>query len=357
MSWYQDGHGYGGLRRRKKKRGRGRGRGRHPGSPYQQIGISHDAAAGFFPGDWYEKSRGVPRRVQSKYHPKYEPSPPDIYGEPYARSSRRHPAVDMGQGAEVLSMQHDTASMKVDESPMYAAPADVPMQELDASPGVPPGMQIEPPPVPPMEIEPPPVPPMEGPPPGMPAPPPGLSGPYMVAAPDQAVREFKAPPAAHDPTRHVSRDRRREQVLEQSKGLRAAALQARRDTGDTPGGANIAYPYSDSRGTLIRGMAEHVIRRDAPPGLDVPESAARSAQKNVAAHRRMGLRTINQQPSYKPLGPIAGINRPVEAVDEPEIPAGARADVSCPGYPGAPYESRPEPIPGSKITMSLPSVR
>ena len=160
---------------------------------------------------------------------------------------------------------------------MYAAPADVPMQELDASPGVPPGMQIEPPPVPPME----------GPPPGMPAPPPGLSGPYMVAAPDQAVREFKAPPAAHDPTRHVSRDRRREQVLEQSKGLRAAALQARRDTGD-----------------------------------------ARSAQENVAAHRRMGLRTINQQPSYKPLGPIAGINRPV---DEPEIPEARRV---MPGVSG-----------------------
>ena len=36
----------------------------------------------------------------------------------------------------------------------------------------------------------------------------------------------------------------------------------------------------------------------APPGLGQPPSARRTAQMNVAAHRRMGLRTVNQQPQF-----------------------------------------------------------
>ena len=64
-----------------------------------------------------------------------------------------------------------------------------------------------------------------------------------------------------------------------------------------------AFDADDAPMPDVQPVERQAIRRPVepagpPPGLGQPPSAARTAQMNVAAHRRMGLRTVNQQPRF-----------------------------------------------------------
>ena len=142
-----------------------------------------------------------------------------MFDQPDVPSSRRHAAIDMGQGAEVAQHVQRGAAPSIVQ---YAGGTpDVPMQQLDATPAVPPGMSSQ------------------------------------IGAPPSEARQVS-------------------------------------DVEATARSFDEGEPLVDIE-PVEHGQA---VRRPVPPGLQQDPTPRRTAQMNVAAHRRMGLRTVNQQPTF-----------------------------------------------------------
>ena len=122
MSWYQDGHGYGPVRRRRKRRWRTHG----GGAPYQQLGTTRRPAV--------PVRHTAMRPVQAEPVKYVMPSlrqAVDMFNEPDVPSSRRHSAMDLGSGAEVQHVRREGPT-PIEDAPVQGA--DVPMTQLHATP-------------------------------------------------------------------------------------------------------------------------------------------------------------------------------------------------------------------------------
>ena len=123
---------------------------------------------------------------------------------------------------------------------------------------------------------------------------------------------------------------------------------APREVGDLEAAAR-ALDVSDvsaEKPPPIEQVQREAVRRTEPPGLSAAPTAQRTAQMNVAAHRRMGLRTQNQQDRFDNSA-LLGQQRParIAGVQPPPFMQGGtmqiRQDLPPRGRGGRPPGSQP----------------